>query len=221
LCLTAGSSTASRPFSRALGEARPKCSSFQSLHETQCGSKKYQVVGEPTTVDDARVLAGEDPFQFQAWALGLVGARVATSDKKGGDKGVDGRLYFHDSPTGPSRQIVFSVKSGHLVPAYVRELDTVRRQQGADIGVLITFGQPTSGMRAEAAGLDFYDSPWGKHPRIQLRTVGDLLAGKGIDYPHITGANVTHRRASRAAPERPDTMELFALPAAEEPIPDD
>lgn len=55
-----------------------------------------RVPGEqPTTVDDARVLAKEDPFQSQAWALGLVGARVAGSEKKGGDKGIDGRLYFH------------------------------------------------------------------------------------------------------------------------------
>lgn len=161
-------------------------------------AKTYKVVGEPTTVEGAAVLAKDDPFQFQAWALGLVGARVATSAKKGGDKGVDGRLYFHDSPTGPSRQIVFSVKAGHLVPAYVRELETVRVQQGADIGVLISFAKPTSGMEAEAAGLGFFTSAWGKHQRIQLLTVGQLLDGKGIDYVPVSGANVTNRRAQRA-----------------------
>lgn len=177
----------------------------------------YRVVGEPTTVEDAAVLAKDDPFQFQAWALGLVGARVATSDKRGGDKGVDGRLYFHDSLAGPSRQIVFSVKAGHLVPAYVRELDTVRRQQGADIGVLISFEAPTAGMRGEAAGLGFYDSPWGRHPRIQLRTVGELLTGTGIDYPHVAGANVTHRRAASAVAE-PERLELFRR-AAEDGVP--
>jgi DNA modification methylase len=169
----------------------------------------YRVIGEPTTVEDAAVLAKEDPFQFQAWALGLVGARVADSAKKGGDKGVDGRLFFHDSPSGPTRQIVFSVKAGHLVPAYVRELDAVRRQQGADIGVLISFGAPTAGMRTEAAGFGFFESAWGRHPRIQLRTVGELLAGKGIEYLHIAGANVTHRRALRAAGPEPERLELF------------
>jgi site-specific DNA-methyltransferase (adenine-specific) len=35
----------------------------------------YKVVGEPTDVDGAHELAISDPFQFQAWALGLVGAR--------------------------------------------------------------------------------------------------------------------------------------------------
>ncbi len=49
------------------------------------------------------MLAREDPFQCQAWALGLVGARIAGSDKRGGNKGIDGKLHFHDSIGGPSR----------------------------------------------------------------------------------------------------------------------
>lgn len=64
-------------------------------------------------------------------------------------------------------------------------------------------------MRSEAAEAGFYESPWGRHPRIQLRAIGELLAGKGIDYPHVTGANVTHRRAQRARVAGPDAMELF------------
>jgi DNA modification methylase len=177
-------------------------------------AKTYRVVGEPTTPDDAAVLARDDPFQFQAWALGLVGARVAGSDKKGGDKGIDGRLYFHDSPGGQTRQIVFSVKAGeHLVPAYVNELRGVIEREHAEIGVLITFNEPTAGIRSEAAGAGFYTSPWGNHPRIQLRTVGQLLAGQGVDYPHVTGANVTHRRAEKAASAKPQELELFGRAA--------
>ena len=39
-------------------------------------------------------------------------------------------------------------------------------------------------MKAEAAGAGFYDSPWGtKHPRLQILTIAELLAGKGIDMP--------------------------------------
>ena len=179
-------------------------------------AKTYHVIGEPTTVDDARVLAAEDPFQFQAWALGLAGARIAGSDKKGGDKGIDGRLYFHDAPGGPTRQIVLSVKAGRLVPAYVRDLHGVLDREGAEIGVLVTFEAPSAGMKAEAAEAGFYASAWGKHPRLQLRTVGELLEGRGIDYPHVTGANITHRRAARATTEQGEALELFA---AEEPAP--
>ncbi len=186
-------------------------------------AKTYRVIGEPTTVEDAAVLAREDPFQFQAWALGLVGARPAGETKKGGDKGIDGKLYFHDSLDVKTKQIVLSVKAGHLVPMYLRDLRGVIDREEAEIGVLISFEEPTSGMRSEAAGSGFYTSPWGKHPRLQLRTVGQLLDGQGIDYPHVTGANVTHRRASRARPGQPESLELFApdARAAETPEPYD
>jgi len=178
-------------------------------------AKTYKTVGEPTTVDDARVLAKEDPFQFQAWALGLVGARVAGSDKKGGDKGIDGRLLFHQGD-GETRQIVFSVKAGHLVPNYVRDLRGVIERESAELGVLISFEEQTAGMRAEAAEAGFYTSPWGKHQRIQLRTVGELLADRGVDYPRVTGSNVTQRRAERVRAAGAEPIPLFA---AEEPAP--
>jgi hypothetical protein len=47
-------------------------------------------------------------YQFQWWALGQVGARP-TEQKKGADRGIDGRLYFHDDESGQSKQIIFSV----------------------------------------------------------------------------------------------------------------
>jgi len=190
----------------------------------------YRVIGEPTTVDDARVLAKEDPFQFQAWALGLVGARVSGSDKKGGDKGIDGRLYFHEGGS-ETRQIVFSVKAGHLVPNFVRDLRGVIEREKAEIGVLLSFEEPTSGMGSEAAEAGFYrrgpgerplvgESPFERdYPRIQMLTVGQLLAGKGIAYPHLGGTNVTHRRAARAR-AKTEALELFEI-AAEEPEPYD
>ena len=161
----------------------------------------YEVIGEPTDVDGARELAETYPFQFQAWALGLVGARSASSAKKGGDKGIDGRLYFHDGgPAGDTKQIIFSVKAGQtMVPSFIHALVGVIDREKAQIGVLLSFTAPTAGMRAEAASAGFYESPWGgKFPRIQLLTVGELLEGKTVDYPHMTGGNVTHRRAARA-----------------------
>jgi hypothetical protein len=84
--------------------------------------RTYEVVGEPTTVDDAAQLAQADPFQFQAWALGLVGARTAESNRKGADRGIDGHLYFHDEQGGRTKHIVFSVKAGRLHAPYVRDL---------------------------------------------------------------------------------------------------
>lgn len=74
---------------------------------------KYKVIGEPVSLPDAEQLAEEDPYQFQWWALGLVHARPA-EQKKGADKGIDGRIYFHDEGAGgKTKQVILSVKAGH------------------------------------------------------------------------------------------------------------
>jgi site-specific DNA-methyltransferase (adenine-specific) len=158
---------------------------------------KYRVIGEPTTVEGAARLAHDEPYQFQAWALGLVGARQSASVKKGADKGVDGRLNFFDGSE-KSRQIVISVKAGKLHASYVRDLAGTMTREKADIGVLLSFEQPTKQMRAEAASAGFYTSPWGSHPRLQLLTVGELLANKRIDYPQTAGVNRTYKQAPKA-----------------------
>ena len=164
------------------------------------------IIGEPVSVEDAAVLAREDPFQFQAWALGLVGARQAGEPKKGADKGIDGRVYFHDEPTGgKTKQVIISVKAGKLKAEHVRDLAGVVKQEDADIGALISFEQPTKPMQAWAAGAGFYESPWGKHPRMQLVTVQELLEGKRLDYPP---SNATFKQAEPLLPEEAESLPL-------------
>jgi hypothetical protein len=116
----------------------------------------YDIVGEPVSVKDANELAKADPFQFQSWALGLVGARPAVN-KKGADRGIDGRIYFHDDKSGKSKQIILSVKAGENVNvAHVRDLRGVLDREKAEIGVLISMQAPTKPMLKEAADTGFY-----------------------------------------------------------------
>jgi site-specific DNA-methyltransferase (adenine-specific) len=64
-------------------------------------------------------------------------------------------------------------------------------------------------MRTEAAGAGFYDSPWGTtHPRIQIRTIAELLAGKGIDRPPHQG-NVTFKKAPRVQTKKGEQPQLL------------
>lgn len=170
---------------------------------------QYEVVGEPTDAEGARELAATDKYQFQWWALGLVGARPV-EQKKGADRGIDGRLYFHDgSPGDKTRQIIISVKGGHLKADDVRALDGVRNREKADLGLLISFEEPTKKMRADAASLGFFDTPWGSYPRIQLVTVGELLEGAQIAYPRLTGADRTHKKAPRVVRKRTEQLDSF------------
>ena len=147
-------------------------------------AKTYKVIGEPVSLPDAQALAASDPYQFQWWSLGLVGARPV-EQKKGADKGIDGRLFFHDDmASGATKQVIFSVKAGNVSVPYLRDLRGVIDREKAQIGVLITMKDPSGPMRSESAGAGFYESPWGtKHPRLQIFTVADLLAGKKIDMP--------------------------------------
>ncbi|MBN2209568.1 MAG: restriction endonuclease [Candidatus Coatesbacteria bacterium] len=165
-------------------------------------AQTYQTVGEPVSVPDAAALAAQDPYQFQWWALGLVGARPV-EQKKGSDKGIDGRLYFHDEAEGgKTKQIILSVKAGNATVAHLRDLRGVLDREKAEIGVLITMQEPTNPMRMEAASAYFYDSPWGtRHPSLQILTVADLLAGRGIDMPPIRHVNKTFKKAPRAKRE--------------------
>jgi DNA modification methylase len=168
----------------------------------------YTVIGEPTTVPDAARLAEEDPYQFQWWALGLVGARPV-EQKKGADKGIDGRLYFRVSDNEPPRQVIFSVKAGQNVHvAMVHELRGVVEREKAEIGVLITMRDPTAPMRSDAASAGLYLSPWGHHPRLQILTVAELLAGKKVDMPQVQGGNVTFEKAPKARGKRGKQGEL-------------
>ena len=176
-------------------------------------SVDFSVIGEPTTFEDAAKLAQEDRYQFEAWALGLVGART-TAKKKGSDRGIDGRLIFHEKQGGKTRQVLISVKSGKTGVGDVRDLRGVIEREEAELGLLISMREPTKAMRAEAASGGFYRSgaegvgTWGKHPRLQLLTIRELLDGRRIDMPPLSG-NLTFRQAPPVPRRRPTTKPLF------------
>jgi len=148
-------------------------------------SSSYKVIGEPTDLESAKTLAKEDPYQFQWWALGLVGARPI-EQKKGADQGIDGRLYFHDEDS-KTKQIILQVKGGHVSSAHIRDLRGVLDREKAEIGVFITLQKPSRAMCKEAIGAGFYYSSIRnkRYSRIQIFSIKELLEGKMIDYPML------------------------------------
>jgi hypothetical protein len=176
-------------------------------------SQNYQVIGEPVDLNGAEQLAVDDPYQFQWWALGLVGARPA-EQKKGADKGIDGRIYFHDEAKGKTKQIILQVKSGTVNAGQIRDLRGVIERENAELGVFITLKKPTQPMLKEAASSGFYDSPgWGSsYPRLQILTIQDLLGGKTIQYPAPRHSSVTFKKAPKAKTTAPDHPNLFTKP---------
>jgi len=172
------------------------------LENTFSNEVKYQVVGEPVDLKGAEELAREDPYQFQWWTLGLVGARPTKSEEiKGADKGIDGCIYFHDDPNMiKTKAIIIQVKCGHINRGMIDALKGVVEREEAQIGVFITLQEPTKPMQKEAISAGFYKSPSGKpYPKIQILTIEDLITGnKNIERPPKIAINdVTYKKAKR------------------------
>ena len=67
-----------------------------------------------------------------------------------------------------------------------------------DNSVLISLQLPTREMQAEAASTGFYEHEMNKqkYPRIQLRTVKELMTGKGIEHPsNVAALDETFKKA--------------------------
>ncbi len=169
-------------------------------------AQQYLVFGEPRDLGAARQLASENRYQFQWWALSLIEARPlgahtgSKQGKQGADQGVDGVITFLDTPDGKAKRAIVQVKSGKVGVRDIRDLIGTVEREKAQIGIFITLEDPTKPMEAEANGAGFYHSPVTKrgYPRIQIRTISELLAGTGVQLPRDTTT------FKQAAPPPPD-----------------
>ncbi len=181
---------------------------LQDMFELVSG-EDYEVIGEPQTEDGARELAqdsaNEGRYQFEWWALSLVGAKPvggqagSRKGKKGSDKGIDGLInFFEQDEKGKlkARKVVAQVKSGGVKAGDIRDLKGVIEREKAAIGVFITLELPTQPMIKEALEAGYYESEfWDKRYRkLQILSIRDLLGGDGVDMPPQHG---THRQAER------------------------
>jgi len=171
-----------------------------------------EVVGEPTDYAGAAELAAQDKYQFQWWALGQVGARPA-DQKKGADRGIDGRLYFHDDDSGQSKQIIFSVKAGGVSVPQVRDLVGVLDREKAQMGVFLCFEEPTKPMLREAAEAGLYVSSDGTtYPKLQILTIQQILDSRQPAFP-LHRRDATFKKAPRSRPEPAVNLTLPLLPS--------
>ena len=147
--------------------------------------RDYAVVGEPQDAGSARALWEQDPYQFQFWAVSLLEAQPQSEQKRGADRGIDGMLYFVDGPRRTPQKVVVQVKGGRVSSPQIRDLKGVVEREKAALGLFITLEEPTRDMRSEEASGGFYHSDlWQQDfPKIQLRTIGELLSGRGFELP--------------------------------------
>jgi site-specific DNA-methyltransferase (adenine-specific) len=164
---------------------------------------KYEVHGTPKDLDGARDLAARDKYQFQWWAVSLVNAVPFAGRKKGADSGIDGLIYF--KPEGKTTEkAVVSVKGGENVNvAMVRDLAHVVDREQARIGVFITLADSTGPMRTEAVKAGFYETLYGKYPKIQILTIHELFEGKQPDIPLVDASAFKRAAKERVGDQNP------------------
>jgi len=169
--------------------------------------KDYTLEGTPKDVAAARFLFDQEPdgpYQFQFWINGVIGAQsygagASGKGKKGGDTGIDGKLYFRTPGGERLETVIVSVKGGkQLNPGMIRDLDSVVGREKAAIGVFVSLEPPTSGMRQEAAKHGFYEYGPQRFSRIQLLTVEEILNGRQPEMPS-GAANVSLEARAQAS----------------------
>ncbi|MCX8505052.1 MAG: DNA methyltransferase [Alphaproteobacteria bacterium] len=134
----------------------------------------FTIGGIPVSVEQAKELFLQDPFQFEHWVVERIGGFPT---KKTGDRGIDGRLYF-DTIDG-LKSMVLSVKGGKTSPSHLRELRGVLdREKDATLAGFICFTEPTKSMRDEAAAAGQYEYFGTKYDRMQILTVKEILEEK-------------------------------------------
>ena len=80
----------------------------------------------------------------------------------------------------------------------MRDLRGVLDREKAAMGVLISLQPPTGPMETEAASTGFYAHKMNgqQYPRLQLRTVKELMEGKGIwRPPNVAAVDETFKKA--------------------------
>jgi len=145
--------------------------------------KDYKIVGEPKDLESAKELANQNKYQFQWWAVSLVGGQPYGDKKKGADTGIDGYLYFMDEKNKVKKAII-QVKAGNVSVSQIRDLIGVVQREKAEIGIFLCLHPATKPMQVDANSQGFYKSPLGKdYPKIQILTIEQLFGGKQPNIP--------------------------------------
>jgi site-specific DNA-methyltransferase (adenine-specific) len=146
----------------------------------------YSVEGTPTDNLSARRFfeqtAPQNHKPFEMWAVSLISGQPL--EKKGGDRGIDGRLPIYD-PKGNLNWAMIQVKGGALNPGYIRDFSHVITREKAVFGVFICLDPPSKQMVNEALEAGYVEGFGArKIPRLQILTIKELLEEKKVpDFP--------------------------------------
>jgi hypothetical protein len=116
----------------------------------------------------------------------LVRAQPYGGKKKGADGGIDGIIYFYPENKHQTEKVIVSVKGGANVNVgMVRDLGHVMEREGAKIGLFLTLAEPTEPMLKEATRAGYYETEFGRYPKLQILSIEQLFNGATPLIPRV------------------------------------
>ena len=160
----------------------------ERLHLVQ--GQDYVIEGVPQNLEGAQELWRQDPYQFQKWCVEQVEGFVNV--KRSADEGIDGRVYFDMPGEKTLQSMALEVKGGETVGINtVRALRAVLQYENIQMAGLILLHEPGAQQRknflASMALAGHVEIAGVAYPRMQLLTVGDMLAGRRFNMPRPVG----------------------------------
>ena len=149
-----------------------------------------ELSGIPRDIESAKALAHkkEDKTrkEFEKWAIiTYSNDKAKLNEKKGSDKGIDGKLNFYWDFDKEIKDVLFSVKSGHVSVSQIRDFLHVIEREKAAAGVFITLEEPTKPMLQEAKDAGSVTIPLTGQSidKLQIVTVRQILDGARAGFP--------------------------------------
>ena len=163
----------------------------QRLKDEKVRANSYEIVGSPTTIQEARALFAKDPFQFEHWAISRLPG-IKRNDRQRGDKGIDGiGRYKTDDKQGFAKCVV-QVKGGKKAGvAEMRDFRHVVEGNNADFGIFLVMDEKaaTAGVKESALEAGFYKTAQGvfpfECPKVQVCSIEAMFADRPALLPKL------------------------------------
>lgn len=144
----------------------------------------FETTGIPQDYAAAQALFSKDAFEFERWAVSLIGAQP--NERQVADQGVDGVGRFMLDGKGGIGKFLVSVKGGKTInPGMVRDLYGAVKTQGAAMGIFITLTPATRGVSdaVNQGGVWTHPITGQVFPALQHVTIKELMKGTRPQLP--------------------------------------
>ncbi len=138
--------------------------------------------GIPSSLESARMLARERPFDFETWAITRLPG-FAPNQRQVGDGGVDGRGRLADQPEDlDSRLALAQVKGGKFTASGFRDFLHVLHRDKAAVGCFLTLDPAPASARADAKRFGTLTVAGQRYDRLHPFSIRDYFEDRP---PHL------------------------------------